>query len=165
MINERTTERLRLRQWTKQDFDAFAAFFASPQNTQFVGGTKTPEEAWRLMASYIGHHQLYGYSYMAVAEKATNQLVGTVGIWNTPQWPEPELGYWFLPEGQGQGYAYEAASALKQFALEEAALTTLVSFIAGENEASKKLAIKLGAKYDGVVDLLSFGPHGVYRYR
>lgn len=117
------------------------------------------------MATYIGHQQLYGYSYMAVAEKVSDKLVGAVGLWNSPQWPEPELGYWFLPEGQGKGYAYEAASALKQFALEEVNFPTLVSFIAGENEASKRLAIKLGAVYDGEVDLLTFGPHGVYRYR
>ena len=159
-----TTERLRLREWQANDFTALATFFASPENARFVGGVKSPEEAWRVMATYIGHFQLYGYSYMAVVDKATEEFQGTVGLWNQPGWPEPELGYWFLPEGQGKGYAYEAGMALKQYAAESAKLKTLVSFISDENEASKRLALKLGARLDGMVELFDFGPHQVYRY-
>ena len=86
-------------------------------------------------------------------------------MWNAPSWPEPELGYWFMPEGQGKGFAYEAAAVLKQYALETLKLKSLVSFIASENEPSKKLALKLGAKQDGVIELFDFGPHEVYRYK
>lgn len=165
MLEQLTTDRLLLRQWLSQDFEAFANFFASAENTQFVGGVKKSEEAWRLMATYIGHHQLYGYSYMAVVGQKTDTLVGAVGLWNSPHWPEPELGYWFLPSGQGKGYAFEAASALKQYALEQAGLPSLVSYIAGANEPSKRLALKLGAQVEDSIHLLDFGRHEVYRYK
>ncbi|MEL6969556.1 MAG: GNAT family N-acetyltransferase [Bacteroidota bacterium] len=81
-IDQLTTERLYLRQWQQSDFPALASFFASAENARFVGGAKSPEEAWRVMATYIGHHQPYGYSYMAVVDKAANQLQGTVGLLN-----------------------------------------------------------------------------------
>ena len=165
LIDDITTERLRLRQWKESDFPALATFFASPENTRFVGGVKSSEEAWRVMATYIGHFQLYGYSYMAVVDQATDQLQGAVGLWNSPDWPEPELGYWFLPQGQGKGYAFEAASALKQLAVGSTEIGTLVSYIAQENKPSIKLAEKLGAQVDGAIELFSFGTHQVYRHK
>ncbi len=91
-------------------------------------------------------------------------VVGTIGLWNSDPWPEPELGYWLLPEYQGKGYGTEAGLAVKKYALEDLALPTLVSYIDAENEPSKKLALNLGAKPDKAVNLLDFGPHEVYRY-
>jgi RimJ/RimL family protein N-acetyltransferase len=44
----------------------------------------------------IGHWKLKGFGYWAVDEKATNDFVGSVGLWQSPGWPELELGYWLL---------------------------------------------------------------------
>lgn len=159
------TDRLVFRQWQKADFPTFAEFFSNADNAQYVGGVKTPEEAWRLMATYIGHYTLSGYSYLAIETKDSQQLIGTVGLWNSDPWPEPELGYWLLPEAQGKGYGVEAGLTVKQFALEELKFDSLVSYIDPANEPSKKLALALGAQLDGTVDLLDFGPHEVYRYK
>lgn len=160
-----STERLYFRQWQEQDFEQFAAFFASEENARFVGGVLEPEAAWRLMCSYIGHYNLQGYSYLAVAEKETDHLIGTVGIWNSPPWPEIELGYWLLPEFQGKGYGVEAGLKVKEFAFEKLKVQSLVSYIHPENQPSKKLAIRLGATLEKTIQLLSFGLHEVYRYQ
>lgn len=159
------SERLIFRQWLQSDYDVFAKFFSDEKNARFVGGIKSLEESWRLMATYIGHYILNGFSYMAVAEKATGDLIGTIGLWYSSPWPEPELGYWLLPESQGKGYGVEAGTIVKNFAINELNLTSLVSYIDPVNEASKKLALRLGAKYDKTIDLLSFGAHEIYRYK
>ena len=159
------TARLQFRQWAAQDVNAFYDFFADPVGTRFVGGQKSQEDAWRLMATYMGHYQLLGYSYLAVEEIQTKQLIGAVGLWNSDPWPEPELGYWILPRMQGKGFASEAAQALKQFAFESLNIPTLVSYIDPENTASKKVALKAGAQWEGDIQLLQFGLHEVYRYR
>jgi RimJ/RimL family protein N-acetyltransferase len=159
------TERLVFRQWQHSDYDQVFQFFSQEQNARFVGGIKTPEESWRLMSTYIGHYQLNGYSYLAITEKESDLLIGTVGLWNSEPWPEPELGYWLFPQFHGKGYGTEAGLAVKKFALEEAKLDSLVSYISHENIASKQLALRLGATYDITIDLLDFGAHEVYRYK
>ena len=159
------TERLIFRQWKHSDYDAFASFYAVEENARFVGGIKTPEASWRLMATYIGHYELNGYSYLAIDEKDTGTLIGTVGLWNSDPWPEPELGYWLLPNAQGKGYGVEAGLAVKAFALDTLKLKTLVSYIDPTNIPSKKLAERLGGTFDKTIELLDFGAHEVYRYR
>ena len=159
------TERLQFRQWESSDFPAFEAFYSNPTHAQYVGGVKSPEEAWRLMATYIGHYELHGFSYLAIERKDTKELIGTVGLWNSDPWAEPELGYWLLPEAQGQGFAKEAGLAVKQFAFDSLKLESLVSYIDPANKPSVQLALSLGAKYDQSIQLLDFGPHDVYRYK
>lgn len=159
------TERLIFRQWTHSDYPTLANFYTDENSARFVGGVKSPEESWRVMATYIGHYVLNGYSYLAITEKDSDVLIGTVGLWKSPPWPEPELGYWLLPESQGKGYGVEAGLAVKEFALNKLKLDSLVSYIAPSNEPSKKLAIRLGAKFDSTIKLLDFGDHEVYRYK
>ncbi len=158
------TERLYFSMWGLKDIPIFTQFFSAEEQARYVGGIKSPKEAWRLMASYMGHYSLLGYSYLAVHEKSSDSLIGTVGLWNSTPWPEPELGYWLLPKGQGKGYGLEAGLAVKDFALKTAKLSSLVSYIDPANMPSKRLAQKIGAKLDGIIELLDFGRHEVYRY-
>ena len=116
------------------------------------------------MAAYVGHYVLNGYSYLAVEETKTGKLVGTVGLWNSEPWPEPELGYWLLPEMQGKGFAFEAAAKVIEFAFKQLNFTTLVSYVDESNEPSIKLAQRLGGIHDGGLELLAFGYHAIYRY-
>ncbi|WP_422107919.1 GNAT family N-acetyltransferase [Winogradskyella sp.] len=159
------TERLYFRQWAAMDYPIFAEFFSNEVHAKYVGGLKTPEESYRLMASYIGHYTLNGFSYLAVEEKASKNLIGTIGLWKSAPWPEPELGYWLLPQFQGKGFGVEAGLAVKDFALKQLKLDTLVSYIDPNNEPSKTLALRLGARLDSKMILLDFGIHEVYRYQ
>ena len=109
------TDRLRFRQWRETDFEIFTHYFSDPEKAKYVGGRKSKEEAWRLMATYIGHYHLKGFGYLALEEKSTQKLVGTVGLWKSEPWPELELGYWLLNEMQGKGYAVEAGEKVKDY--------------------------------------------------
>lgn len=162
MISLRT-KRLIFREWQEEDYPQFSAFYEVKENARFVGGVKTAEESWRLMATYLGHYRLKGYSYLAVETIAEQALIGTIGLWNSASWPEPELGYWLLPEAQGKGYASEAGLAVVQYA-RQIKLPSLVSYIDPANEPSKKLAQRLGGRYEQTIPLLDFGDHEVYRY-
>lgn len=158
------TERLVLRHWKDKDFDQFAKFYSDENNAKYVGGQKTLDEAWRQFALLIGHWELKGFGQWAVDEKESGNFVGCVGLWQSPGWPELELGYWLLNEYQGKGYAREASVASRAFAQNSVGAESLVSYIDPSNTPSIKLAESLGAKYEGTIELLKHGPHSVYRH-
>lgn len=74
------TERLLLRQWHEADFWPFATFFADAEMSSRLGGPEDRPNAWRRMASIIGHWELRGYGPWAVAEREGGTFVGSVGL-------------------------------------------------------------------------------------
>jgi RimJ/RimL family protein N-acetyltransferase len=158
------TARLKLRQWKEGDFDNFARYYADEDNARYVGGKKDPDQAWRHMALQAGHWLLKGFGFWAVDEKDTNVFVGCAGLWRSPGWPELELGYWLVKEHQGKGYAHEACLGCIGHARETLHASSLVSYIDPRNAPSIRLAKRLGAVYDGTIELASYGPHCVYRH-
>lgn len=161
---ERETQRLRLRQWEARDFEPYAAYYADEETARYVGGAADRDRAWRRMASEIGHWVLRGHGNWAVEEKATGRFVGCVGLWRSAGWPELELGYWLVREAQGKGYATEAGAEARDVAFEVLGAESLVSYIDPANEPSKRVAERLGARFEWIIELLSLGPHCVYRY-
>jgi RimJ/RimL family protein N-acetyltransferase len=158
------TDRLHLRAWREGDLPAVAAFYADEAAAKYVGGRKDPDEAWRFLALMIGHWELKGHGYYAVEERETGAFVGAVGLWESAGWPELELGYWVVPAQQGKGYAFEAAARCRDHARDTLEMPSLVSYVAPDNEPSIRLAEKLGALYEETIELLTHGPHGVYRH-
>jgi len=161
---EQQTERLILRQWEERDFEVFAGYFADAELSRYVGGVTDREGAWRRLAAVAGHWVLKGYGYWAVEEKATGAFVGCVGLWFSDGWPELELGYWLMPNMQGKGYATEAGRFSRDYAWKTVRAESLVSYIDPTNEPSKRVAERLGARYEKTIELLTHGPHCVYRY-
>ena len=157
------TDRLNFRLWRETDHPTLAEFYRHDANARFVGGVKSFEDSWRVLAIYLGHYQLKGFSYLALETRDTQTLVGTIGLWKSAAWPEHELGYWLLPEAQGKGYGVEAGQAALQYA-KEISLPSLVSYIDPANEPSQKLATRLGATLDSTIELLDYGLHHVFRH-
>ncbi|WP_415921768.1 GNAT family N-acetyltransferase [Tateyamaria sp. SN6-1] len=158
-----TTPRLTLRAPRIDDFDAVAAFYASPRS-EFVGGPISAELAWRTLAQEAGHWVLRGFGRWTVVETATQTPVGIVGLWCPEGFPENELG-WDLFEGAtGKGYATEAATAARQHAYDTLGWRTLISLVAHENHASRKVAQRLGAHHDGDFTHERWGPLQIWRH-
>jgi RimJ/RimL family protein N-acetyltransferase len=55
-VPEIETERLILRAWRADDFDAFASFMADEETVKYVAGQPLSRpDAWRSLATMIGH--------------------------------------------------------------------------------------------------------------
>jgi RimJ/RimL family protein N-acetyltransferase len=158
------TDRLNLRPWSISDFEALSEFYEDNSNAKYVGGVKNNDDAWRALATHIGHWELTGFGYWAVDEKSSGDFVGCVGLWKSIGWPELELGYWLMPEHQGKGFALEAAQRCRSYAKNVLEAESLVSYIDSANKPSIKLAVKMGASYETTIELLEHGPHQVYRH-
>jgi RimJ/RimL family protein N-acetyltransferase len=147
------TERLRLRPWSNDDLDAFAAFMADGTHTRFIGGPMSRDETWRRIAMFIGHWHLRGFGNWVIEEKASGALAGYTGLWKPEGWPEAEVMWGLLPAFVGRGYATEAGGRARTFAFEELRWPTAVSYIAAANTPSRQVAERLGAVREGTTEL------------
>lgn len=157
------TERLILRGYVQGDFEPLADFFASDYSTGF-GGPDTRENAWRWMASNLGHWVLHGYGYWHIERKDTGAHCGLVGLWNPEGWPEPELGWVIYEPHARQGFAKEAALCARDYAYDTLGWTTLTSNIVPGNTASQALAESLGAVYERTYINPTMGEDRLFRH-
>ncbi len=157
------TDRLVLRAPQLADATLYQAIMGSADGV-FMGGPFSAEDAWYDFNQATASWLLRGHGLFAVERKNTHDLMGFVGIFFEYGDPEPELGYLFKPDGQGQGYAFEAAQAVLTHAFDTLHLPTLVSYIDPANTRSIALATKLG----GIIDTETSHPvvEGtlIYRY-
>jgi RimJ/RimL family protein N-acetyltransferase len=141
------TDRLILRAFRSSDWDDYAAMMADMEVQRFLAGRAfSREDSWLSMATFLGSWELRGHGMFAVEH--AGRFIGRVGIYHPPDWPEPELGWSLATEAWGQGFAVEAASAVRDWLFNTRGWTRLVSFIAKENTRSQRVAERLGAVRD-----------------
>lgn len=139
------TERLRLRAPQLPDFDAWAEIFTGPAGPH-LGGPFSRDEAFTEFAATCGLWLLRGHGLWTVEPKAGGAPLGFVLIGFEPGDQEPELGYLFRLAAEGQGYATEAATALRDHAFGALGMGRLVSYIDPANAESVNVARRLGAR-------------------
>jgi RimJ/RimL family protein N-acetyltransferase len=140
-----TTGRLTLRMPVLADFEPRAVFAASERSI-FEGGPIDRAAAWRVFASEVGQWPLLGYGPFSM--EMDGAYVGEVGIYDPVDYPEPELGWFVVPEAEGQGIAAEGARAVMVWARKAFGWDRLVNYIDPANSRSIMLGLRLG----GVID-------------
>jgi RimJ/RimL family protein N-acetyltransferase len=75
-------------------------------------------------------------------------FIGSVGIFQPLDWPEPEIIYSLDRPFWGQGFATEAAREARNWLFDHFPLPRAASFIRPDNFASKRVAERLGAVYE-----------------
>jgi len=145
------TARLRLRAPVLADFDAWAEILCGPASP-WLGGPFTRDDAFVEFAAAMGTWLLHGHGVWTVEPKAGGDILGFVLLGFEPGDQGPELGYLFRPRAEGQGYATEAATALRDHAFTTLGMDRLVSYVAPENTPSARLAARLGAELAGEHD-------------
>lgn len=139
------TERLMLRPLNGEDFEPWAAFQADPESMRFLGDVQNRAEAWRSLCTMAGAWSVRGYSMFALIERGTGRWIGRVGPWQPEGWPGTEVGWGVAREFAGQGYAYEAAVAAIDYAVDVLGWTDIIHTIDPDNLPSIRLAQRLGA--------------------
>jgi RimJ/RimL family protein N-acetyltransferase len=159
------TPRLRLRAFTEADFPAYRALVADPQVMRFLGDGRPLSEidAWRQLATIVGHWVLRGFGLWAVEERASGAFVGRVGLLEPGGWPGFEVAYTIAPAVWGRGYAREAAGVALAYARTDLGRTEIISIIRPDNVASVRVATALGAVRSHTIEF--FGASSdVYTY-
>ena len=160
-IPELRTARLRLRAPRITDFYSYAGIVTGPRGAHFALTGR--DEAWLDFNQMVAGWVLRGHGLWTVEDRQGG-LLGFVLLGFDPEDPEPELGYIFSEAAEGQGYATEAATAVRDFAFGRLGWPTLVSFISPGNTRSIALAERLEAYPDGQIDDPAGGRTLIYRH-
>jgi RimJ/RimL family protein N-acetyltransferase len=151
------TERLRLRTVSVEDPDvAFhLALLNDPAFIRNIGdrGVRTLEESRRyILDGPVAMQARYGHSMYVVELKDSRVPIGMCGLIKRETLVDVDIGYAFLPDYRGQGYAWEAARATVEHA-RALGITRLAGITAPSNIASNELLKKLGLRLKGVMFL------------
>jgi RimJ/RimL family protein N-acetyltransferase len=149
------TERLILRMFRDTDFEAYAEMCGDKEVMKYLGGpTMTRMEAWRSLATVIGHWQLRGFGLWAVEEREHGVVVGRVGCWRPEGWPGLEIAWTLRRAFWGQGYATESARVALDVAFSHLREPHVISMIDSANEPSIRVAQRLRMRLEGRTDLM-----------
>ena len=151
------TDRLDLRPATLADFPLWAGIFAEPDSTP-IGGPADTEAAWESFCVYAAGWLLHGHGLWAVDRRADGALVGFVLLGLEWADAEPEIGWLFGAASRGQGYATEAAAAVRDHALALLGPGGAVSCVAPGHAASEAVARRLGARRDPAAEAAFTSP-------
>jgi len=162
-----TTERLNLRNFHILDAEAMDRIFGDPEVMRFGDGVQSREwvQAW-LRTCLERYHQTWGFGPYAVVEKRSQNVIGYCGLFFFPDvggQPDVEVGYRLARSAWGQGYATEAAGAVRDFAFATLGIQRLIAIIDPSNIASIHVAEKIGMHYEKEVMLNDYThPDHVY---
>jgi len=160
------TERLIIRQFTEQDTDFILRQLNDESFIRNIADkqVRTREDALSYLRNgpFASYQQL-GLGLNLVQLKATGEPIGMCGILKRPELDYPDLGYAFLPDYQGQGFAQEAAEAVLEDAVTQGQSVILAVTLL-TNAASYRLLEKVGFELQGEMEL--YGKRNrLYRYQ
>lgn len=139
------TKRLLLRPMLAADINALHIIFADPKvMAAFHHEPFTLEQMQAWLQRNLNHQDEYGYGLFSVIHKETGVLIGDCGLEYMQSEGAAELGYDFRSDYWNQGYATEAAIAVRDYAFHILRLPQLISLIRVGNLASKRVAEKVG---------------------
>jgi RimJ/RimL family protein N-acetyltransferase len=150
-----TTPRLLVRHSTPSDAAFVLELVNTPGWLRFIGNRHvyTQEDALgyineRILNSYAQH----GHGLNTVA-LPNGTPIGLCGILKRDSLPLPDIGFAFLPQHTGKGYAHEAVTAVLEHARQQLGYTGVAAITDQDNTASIGLLKKLGFVLKGLVQL------------
>ena len=142
------TERLFLREMDENDFDALYEVLADADIMQHYPYTFDESRVRNWIQRNIERYRIFGFGLWAVCLKETGEMIGDCGI--TLQLIDgqikPEIGYHIRADKQRNGYAKEAAIAVRDWTFNNTPFQIVYSYMKYTNEPSVKTAISYGCK-------------------
>jgi len=149
-----STERLILREFEMKDAPFILELLNSKGWIEFIGdrNIRTVEDAEAyLRDKYLPSYSQAGPAMYLVEIKTTGESIGMCGLIRRPDLDHADIGYAFLPEYAGRGYAYEAAEATLQYASEDLKMDNLLAIVTPNNQTSIRLLEKLDFTYQKMI--------------
>lgn len=150
------SNRLSLRRLELTDAEFIFGLVNQPSWLRFIGdkNVRSLDDARNyLRTGPLDMYQRFGFGMFMVERKEDGVAIGTCGLLKRDVLPEPDLGYAFLPEHWGQGYALEAANAVIEYGHYAHELTRILAIVAPANERSIRVLERCGMKFERLLTL------------
>ena len=145
------TERLRLRRLDSGDAEFILRLVNDPEWLRYIGdrGVRSLADAERYIASGpAAMYERFGFGLLAVERKADSAPIGICGLLRREVLPDADIGFAFLPEFRGLGYAIESAAAVLAWARDVLGFPRLIAITAPDNRRSRALLEKIGLTFE-----------------
>lgn len=140
------TDRLILREMNMNDYDALYAVLADSDIMKHYPYTFDEKRVHGWIERNIERYRIFGFGLWAVCLKESGEMIGDCGL--TMQIIKgvikPEIGYHIRKDMQRQGYAKEAASAVRDWTFYNTPFQEIYSYMKYTNVPSAKAAMSWG---------------------
>ena len=150
------TERLLLREFTTDDTAFILELVNSAGWLQYIGdrNIKSVEQAKAYLENGpIKSYRENGFGLCLVERKDDAKAIGMCGLLKREYLDTPDMGFAFLPEFNGNGYAYEIANATVEYAKNKLKISTVSAIAMANNEKSIRLLEKMGFSFKKTIFL------------
>lgn len=155
------TDRLVLRQISTGDAEFILDLLNQPSFLRFIGdrGVRTLEQARQfILDGPIASYERFGFGLYLVELGGPGTPLGICGLLKRESLEDVDIGFAFLPQFWGRGYAFEAASAVMKYGWKTLGLERIVAIASPDNERSFNLLRKLGLHYERPIRLAEDQP-------
>ncbi|MEP6646946.1 MAG: GNAT family N-acetyltransferase [Saprospiraceae bacterium] len=145
------TERLLLKEFTISDAPFIFRLVNEPSWFQYIGDRKvySLEDAEKyLLNGSLKSYADFGFGFWKVVLKSTGETIGSAGIAKRDYLDDVDIGFAFLPEFNGKGYAFEISEKILKHAQEVLGLKRIVAITTKDNHRSMNLLSKLGLEHE-----------------
>ena len=150
------TERTGLREIVADDAEFILDLLNQPSFIKYIGdrNVQTVEQAQEYIENrFAASYQKFGFGMWAVELKETKAAMGICGFVKRDSLPDADIGFAFLPQFEGRGYALESVVGTMKYGREKLNLTRILAVTSQDNEKSGRLLEKIGLKFERLIVL------------
>lgn len=150
------TARLDIRRFTIDDAPFVYRLLNSPTWLTYIGDRNI--RGLHDARNYIingpqASYDQYGFGLYLIALKEDKTPIGMTGLIKRDGLDDVDIGFAFLPDYTGKGYAYEAANAVKEYALTTLKLPRVAAITTQKNVHAIALLNKIGLHHERMIQL------------
>jgi ribosomal-protein-alanine N-acetyltransferase len=148
-----TTERLTFRELVESDLGFLHSMLGDAEVMRFYPKVFDRVGAQDWLDRAMARQQRDGHSFWLAADKRTGEPIGQVGLINqeVDGVVEAEIGYMLARHRWRNGYAREAAVAVRDYAFNQLGKQRVISLIRPVNIPSQRVAMSYGAKPEKLI--------------
>jgi RimJ/RimL family protein N-acetyltransferase/uncharacterized damage-inducible protein DinB len=145
-----TTDRLTLRYFTTDDAPFLLALLNTEGFKKYVGdrNVRTVADAVAYNKRFTDHYEAHGFGFYLVELTESRTPIGMCGLCRRERLPHVDVGFSFLPEYEGKGFAYEAAAATMLHARNDYNIDTILGITVPYNDRSIRLLERIGLRFE-----------------